>query len=579
MKVVETNAAGIAFQVSSSGETAGFAPKAGIVFERGLPNGRGVLKFFNDNTNDSNGFSAADEVMRINGSGDVGIGTSSPTAPLDVVCNTGAVGIQLRGRSSDNISLLRFRDNAGTTTYGQFDIRSVDFRINAVANIPMLFSTNNTERMRITSTGNVGIGTSSPDALLEVAGEAPIVYLTDTSYATPKVSIISGENGWLTFSANTDRTVFNIGGTERMRINSSGNVGIGTTSPAMKLDISGTSHGGVYIKSTSTNYSGIALENTNSATKWQIGVEGGTYNTAGKLNIGIDAVGPAIIIDSSRNVGIGTSSPSSILEVSATEPYITISSTASQTGNALGGIRFDTADPSYGAGGYPAYITAQDISANGSAFGLVFGTQNAERMRINHLGNVGIGTSSPTQKLSIESSGTASSEVDISLVSGTSNKECILNFGKNLATSDRYLGRIFYQVDNNVMGFWTNKTERMRIDTSGNLKFNSGYGSVATAYGCRAWVNFNGTGTVAIRASGNVSSITDNATGNYTVNFTTAMPDANYVFTMSQGGGANYISRTYEDTSARTTTTIRFLTMDSGFNFANPIQVNCAIFR
>jgi hypothetical protein len=60
------------------------------------------------------------------------------------------------------------------------------------------------------------------------------------------------------------------------------------------------------------------------------------------------------------------------------------------------------------------------------------------------------------------------------------------------------------------------------------LQFNSGYGSVATAYGCRAWVNFNGTGTVAIRASGNVSSITDNGTGDYTVNFTTAMPDANY---------------------------------------------------
>jgi uncharacterized protein (AIM24 family) len=63
---------------------------------------------------------------------------------------------------------------------------------------------------------------------------------------------------------------------------------------------------------------------------------------------------------------------------------------------------------------------------------------------------------------------------------------------------------------------------------SGDLSFNSGYGSAAVAYGCRAWVNFNGTGTVAIRASGNVSSITDNATGDYTVNFTTAMPDANY---------------------------------------------------
>ena len=53
-------------------------------------------------------------------------------------------------------------------------------------------------------------------------------------------------------------------------------------------------------------------------------------------------------------------------------------------------------------------------------------------------------------------------------------------------------------------------------------------------YLCKAWVNFNGTGTVAIRASGNVSSITDRGTGKYTVNFTTAMPDANY---SSQGNG------------------------------------------
>lgn len=55
----------------------------------------------------------------------------------------------------------------------------------------------------------------------------------------------------------------------------------------------------------------------------------------------------------------------------------------------------------------------------------------------------------------------------------------------------------------------------------------------APIYACRAWVNFNGTGTVAIRASGNVSSITDNGTGDYTVNFTTAMPDANYAVVAS----------------------------------------------
>jgi len=75
-------------------------------------------------------------------------------------------------------------------------------------------------------------------------------------------------------------------------------------------------------------------------------------------------------------------------------------------------------------------------------------------------------------------------------------------------------------------------------NSSGDIQFNSGYGSVATAYGCRAWVNFNGTGTVAIRASGNVTSITDNGTGDYTVNFTTAMPDANYSATATAGEGS-----------------------------------------
>jgi hypothetical protein len=75
-----------------------------------------------------------------------------------------------------------------------------------------------------------------------------------------------------------------------------------------------------------------------------------------------------------------------------------------------------------------------------------------------------------------------------------------------------------------------------------NLSFNSGYGSSAVAYGVRAWVNFNGTGTVAIRASGNVSSITDNGTGDYTINFATAMPDADYSVSISSnrnGAGAD----------------------------------------
>lgn len=98
-------------------------------------------------------------------------------------------------------------------------------------------------------------------------------------------------------------------------------------------------------------------------------------------------------------------------------------------------------------------------------------------------------------------------------------------------TGDTNTGIYFPAAD--TIGFSEGGTQVGEFDASANFKFNSGYGSVATAYGCRAWVNFNGTGTVAIRASGNVSSITDNGTGDYTVNFTTAMPDANYCVTTS----------------------------------------------
>ena len=97
-------------------------------------------------------------------------------------------------------------------------------------------------------------------------------------------------------------------------------------------------------------------------------------------------------------------------------------------------------------------------------------------------------------------------------------------------------------------------------DASANLQFNSGYGSIATAYGCRAWVNFNGTGTVAIRASGNVSSITDNGTGDYTVNFTTAMPDANYAANITaepESANPTHVRMTAVYYNSRTTSSVR----------------------
>jgi len=75
-----------------------------------------------------------------------------------------------------------------------------------------------------------------------------------------------------------------------------------------------------------------------------------------------------------------------------------------------------------------------------------------------------------------------------------------------------------------------------------NIKTALNASGTAPIYACRAWVNFNGTGTVAIRASGNVTGITDNGTGDYTVNFATAMPDVDYAVTGTAMRNSTYAS-------------------------------------
>ena len=99
---------------------------------------------------------------------------------------------------------------------------------------------------------------------------------------------------------------------------------------------------------------------------------------------------------------------------------------------------------------------------------------------------------------------------------------------------------------------------------------------------CRAWVNFNGTGTVAIRAAFNVSSITDNGTGNYTLNFTNAMPDANYCIS----GFCNFNQTTANaiisanSTYAPSTTSVSVQAQNStSTSVLDPTYVNVAIFR
>lgn len=98
---------------------------------------------------------------------------------------------------------------------------------------------------------------------------------------------------------------------------------------------------------------------------------------------------------------------------------------------------------------------------------------------------------------------------------------------------------------------------------------------------CRAWVNFNGTGTVAIRASFNVSSITDNGTGDYTVNFTNAMPDVNYATnvttdTSAAGNYSNYSNTLFGQSSA---SAIRVISTNNSTAYSDVPRIAVAVFR
>jgi hypothetical protein len=284
------------------------------------------------------------------------------------------------------------------------------------------------ERMRIGSTGNVGIGTSSPTYPLTVQsgstgltgfnrdivsrkGDQTNFYRTsivsnDSASASGAFGAFAsgiyhehgggfGASGGLTFATNTANAgpiTFATVNTERMRIDASGNVGIGTVLPVSELEVVGAADiitassvttAGIVATTTTANIAYCAL--INSARSWNI-----RNNTSGSFVIRDQtAASDRVTIDTSGNVGIGTSSPQAKLDIGDTSAAFTASIIrASTTG--IAELRFaDTADNA----GFVSY----DHTSNY----MRFATSATERMRIDLDGNVTVGTtSSPTTLVS-----------------------------------------------------------------------------------------------------------------------------------------------------------------------------------
>ena len=210
------------------------------------------------------------ERMRIEGSGNVGIGTSSPANNLHIHTDAGDEGILIKstGNTSNAIISDANRSSAGAA------INNLQGKWNGTAVADMLFLTgtdttnkddgvitfrtssanNITERMRIDSSGNVGIGTTSPSRLLTLSGSGGTL-LSLVSTNDDNCQLLFGDSGSDTvgkvvYDHSDNHMRFETNSAERMRIDSSGNVGIGTDTTAAKVHINGT---GDLLRLTSTN--------------------------------------------------------------------------------------------------------------------------------------------------------------------------------------------------------------------------------------------------------------------------------------------------------------------------------------
>ena len=282
-------------------------------------------------------------------------------------------------------------------------------------------------------TGNVGIGTTTPNYLLDVesSGAGARIYntagssqlhlqaYTGSNSTINFADLLSANAGAITYRHASDSLAFNVNAAERIRITSSGNVGIGTTSPSKKLHVEG---GDLLVQNSSNTFLDVkgvganaylrAYSDSNSVWLYQGGANsylssqaGSTLNiNSGTSNLIFSDSSGEVFRTNSGNVGIGTTSPSSKLQVQG-------SIRVAQNSQALDLIGTDHVYsawyPRGTSGGRKAYmgyaggLTTDFTAMNEDTGSFIIGTNNAERIRIDSSGNVGIGITNPYATLTV----------------------------------------------------------------------------------------------------------------------------------------------------------------------------------
>lgn len=478
---------------------------------------------------------AGSERLRVDASGNVGVGTASPLTRL----NLEGGSFLLRGGTID----------IGPTAGANGAARISSSLANVVEGT-LIFSTQNssaamTERMRIDSAGNVGIGITS---VTPIFGTTVKVYnagsggTLEVGGATINARFFGSEGAGIAGVGTTTNTAFNFitNDAERARIDSSGNVGIGTSSPGARLDVNGGTLGGTAGNSLNLGRFFGSTGNANQIIPRLIRTSNGsdwtttTTRLQGRIDADdfgyIDLILPGVQglalgsggsermrISSAGNLGLGLTGPVARLNVAAGAAV-----NAPVLGNAAN---------------YPAFF-----SNNDSSYGLGIGTSSADghvwlqaqradsavsyNITLNEAGgNVGIGTVSPTGKVGIAISGsrTLGTAWDTSSVligspgqfSGNLGISFDTTNGATLESTAPGVASYPIRIASSVTQFFTSNVERARIDASGN--FGIGTSSPASRFqvnglsgaGQLAYFENNSTGSslggvaVSINSGGN----------------------------------------------------------------------------
>ena len=335
----------------------------------------------------------SDEKVRIDSDGKVGINTTNPGYLLDIQKDTDAsLLLKCNGTGASDDTVMRFQIGGTTANNYIYFGDSADTNVGVIKyghnNNSMTFTTNATEKVRIESGGNVGVGTNNPNNKLHVYGgiiksqSDPADTDTDVVLFTAQ----SGSSGGGVFSiraadASDDNTAWDIktNASEDLKFT------IGGSDEVLRI----SSVGRVYMGHTAS----VAAGGVNPAVQVQ-GVNNATSSVSLTRNNN-DAVGPYLILSKSRGTQVG-------------------STTIVQNNDACGILRFAAADGT-DLNSSVAQIKAEidgAVGVNSTPGALIFGTTNddassvAERMRIDSSGNIGINNTSPAYKLDVAASGT-----------------------------------------------------------------------------------------------------------------------------------------------------------------------------